>query len=60
MSTSTCVASRMQRIDHDGAGERREATAHQREHRIAGDELERRMGRIDLPRSGERDRSSPA
>ena len=44
----------VRRIDHDRAGERREAAAHQREHRVAGDELERRMSRIDLPRSGER------
>ena len=39
----------MRRIDHDGAGERRETAAYEREHRIAGDELECRMGRIDLP-----------
>ena len=44
----------MRRIDHDGTGERREAAAHEREHRIAGHKLERRMSRIDLPRSGER------
>src|SRR4029453_7368488 len=35
-------------------GEGREAAAHEREHRTASDELERRMSRIDLPRSGER------
>jgi hypothetical protein len=45
----------MRRIDHDRTRERGEAAAHEREHRVAGDELERRVRRIDLPGSRERE-----
>ena len=54
MSTAIERGFRIQRIDHNRTGERREASAYEREHRVAGDELERRMRRINLPFTAER------
>jgi hypothetical protein len=39
-------------IDHNASAEQREAGPHEREHRVARDELERRMRRVDLPITG--------
>ena len=54
MSTAIEVASGVSGSITTAPVERREASAYQREHRVAGDELERRMRRINLPFTAER------